>query len=227
MIEKSNNFTTNRKNKMKAYFLALITLFISTWAMAQQLASDPQSDALAHKKKHRHEKPTKPPGCYIETSTGINNPSGVLGLDFNICLAKHVTLDAGIGTSTWGNKLFVGSKYYLKSPHRGFAFGGGLTFNSGQENRDARAQTINGKVPVVITFKAQPNVFVAAYHYWTLGRKYNRFFTELGWSVPLHSPQIHEVSGPPLTQDGRNRMDLRAPGGLMIGFGFSFALYSI
>ncbi len=208
---------------MKTSFVTLIALLLFTGTYAQ-LATDPPAEKQKGK-KHKREKPAKPPVFYIETSTGVNNPSGLLGLDFNVCLASCVTLDAGIGTSTWGNKLFLGSKYYLKSPQRGFAFGGGFTFNSGQENRQVNTETVNGKAPVSVSFKSQPNAFLAAYHYWTLGRRYNRFYTMLGWSVPMHSPHIAQVSGPAITQSGRDHLERRAPGGLIVGFGFSFSLH--
>ncbi len=167
----------------------------------------------------------KAPVCFIGFGSGINNSAGILGLEFNLSLAKHVTLDAGVGPSTWGNKLFIGSKYYLRSPQRGFAFGGGFTFNSGQENRTAKLETINGPQRVTLTLKPQLNAFAAAYKYWRLGKRNNRFYTGLGWSAPVMHHHIKEVYGSPLSQKGRDRENKRSPGGLMLCFGFSFALY--
>jgi hypothetical protein len=166
----------------------------------------------------------KSPASYIGFSSGINNSAGLIGLDFNAPLAKNVTLDAGIGPSTWGNKLFVGSKYYLKSRQRGFAFGGGVTFSSGQENRTARLETISGRERVTLTLKPQMNIFAGAYHYWTLGNKNNRFFTGVGWSVPVTHCRFTQVYGTPLSERGKTMEKRRAPGGLMLSLGFSFAI---
>ncbi len=167
----------------------------------------------------------KSPICYIGFGSGINNSAGILGLEFNLSLAKHVTLDAGVGPSTWGNKLFIGSKYYLRSPQRGYAFGGGFSFSSGQENRTAKLETINGPQRVTLTLKPQLNAFAAAYKYWRLGKRNNRVYTGLGWSAPVMHHHIKEVYGSPLSQRGRDRENRRSPGGLMLCFGFSFALY--
>ena len=206
-------------------FLLFVILILSYHCHAQSAdVSSRDKESWKHK---RSEKSAIPPVCYIGFSTGMNNPSGFLGLDFNIKLGKYVTLDAGAGPSTWGNKLCVGGKYYLKPAHRGFAFGGGLTFSSGQENAKPTVQTIYGKEKVTLSFKPQANIFVAAYYYWTIGRKYNRFYVEAGRSVPLHSPHYHEVYGPPLTDDARTFIKRLSPGGYMLGAGFSFALHRI
>ena len=194
-----------------------------------QSALTPPFEGTDKKHKRSHEKPAKPPICYLGISSGINNPPGVFGIDFNICIAKYVTLDGGAGTSTWGNKLYVGSKYYLKPTQRGWAFGGGLTFNSGQVNRKFNIETINGRQQVTLDLKPQTNAFIAAYHYWTLGHKYNRFYVDFGKSVTLSSHHFKEVYGPPLTSRSNDRIDALSPGGflggLMAGFGFSFSLY--
>ncbi len=209
---------------MNARFLLVILLIMVIDSHGQSVTATVQEEG--QKQEHVAKKRGKPPVCYIGTSTGMNNPTGVLGLDFNIRLADKVTLDAGAGVSTWGNKLFVGSKYYLKPFQRGFAFGGGLTFNSGQDNRTARLETVNGRQRVTLMLKPQANIYVAAYRYWNLGRRYNRFFVDLGWSVPLLTHRYEELHGsPPLTAKGRQREEMRAPGGLMFGAGFSFALH--
>ena len=170
---------------------------------------------------------TQKPVCYIGFGGGLNNPCGIFGFDFNIALAPHVTLDAGAGTSTWGNKLYVGSKYYLDEPQRGWAFGGGLTFNSGIENMKLKdMETVNGKREVILNLKPQTNIYVAASKYWKLGRRNNRFFLTMGYSVPMKTVKYQQTFGPELTDTGERVIKTLAPGGLMFGWGFSFALYN-
>lgn len=166
------------------------------------------------------------PVCYIGFSLGVNNPSGIVGFDFNIPLAPHVTLDAGAGPSTWGNKLYIGSKYYLRPVQRGWAFGGGITFNSGNENLKTRINTINGRSEVTLALKPQTNIYISAYHYWTIGRRHNRFFLELGRSVHITQVKYTNLRGPELTSDSDRVLKRLAPGGTMIGAGFSFGLYN-
>ena len=153
-----------------------------------------------------------------------------MGFEFNIKLGKFITFDAGAGPSTWGNKLFIGSKYYLKENHRGWALDGGFTFNSGEDNRKIMVKTPYGDLQnATFSCKPQENAYVAVYHYWTLGRKYNRFFVDMGKSVALHQPHFREVAGPPIDDNSRQKVKDLSPGGFLGGFmagvGFSFGLY--
>ena len=212
---------------MKKYFLFFIAFLICSgaWAGAADTTISRET-----KKMMRHTKPVKPPVCYLGLSTGISNAPGIFGLDFNICIGKYITLDAGAGPSTWGNKLYLGAKYYLKQPNRGWAVGGGVTYNSGEENVKLNLSTITGtREKVALTLKPQDDAFLAIYHYWTLGRKYNRFFIDLGKSILLHQPKYHEIYGDPLTEQANDAVKRLAPGGFLGGFmfgtGFSFGLY--
>ena len=211
---------------MKRYFLVLIALIISVGTYATKADT-----TLPEIRTTKHAKPSRPPACYLGLSTGINNAPGYFGLDFNIVLSKFVTLDAGVGPCTWGNKLYVGSKYYLKENHRGWALGGGFTYSSGVENIKLRLNTIYGdRQKVSLALKPEDNLFVAISRYWNLGRKYNRFYVTLGKSVPLQPPHFHEFQGqPPITDQARQNVKRLAPGnfinGIIVGVGFSFGLY--
>lgn len=207
---------------MKKYLITLAILLVTCTTYAS-------TDTTAV--KMRHGKPTKPPVCYLDLSTGINNPSGFFGLDFNICLNSYITLDAGVGPGTWGNKLFVGAKYYLKTAARNWAVGGGFSYSSGEENVNLNLNTVTGnKEKISLSLKPQDDAFLAIYHYWTLGKKYNRFYVDLGKAVDLHAPRFHEDPNyPPLTSDAVQKVKQMAPGyfigGIMAGVGFSFGLY--
>lgn len=203
---------------MKGVLSALLVLCVTYNAVALPIA-----DSTAIKQGGHH---FSAPVCYIGFGLGTNNPSGIIGFDFSVVLDPQVTLDGGAGTSTWGNKLYVGAKYYLKTPQRGWGFGGGLTFNSGNENVKMRAHTVNGVREVTLVFKPQTNIYVAATHYWTIGRKYNRFFMELGYSVPVSTPQYDQLYGPALSSRGNRIIKILEPGGIVAALGFSFALYN-
>lgn len=164
------------------------------------------------------------PAIYLGLSAGMNNAPGFVGFDLNIPVSRHVSADAGMGASTWGNKLFFGAKYYLKPHCRGWAFGGGTTFNSGQENRKMKLETVNGRENVTLQLKPQSNAYLAAYHYWTLGRRHNRFYLEAGSSIPLHECHYQVVYGDQLTNRSDDRVKKFCPGGLMAGAGFSFSI---
>jgi hypothetical protein len=210
---------------MKRYFLLLAILSCCLHSIAQQ--SDSTSTRT---KRNKHAKPAKPPVCYIGLSTGLDNPAGVFGLDFNIRVANYITIDAGAGPGTWGNKLYLGGKYYLKEAHRGWALAGGFTFSSGEENVRLHLSTLNnGTERISLSLKPEDNAFIAIYHYWNLGKKYNRFFVDFGKSIALTPPHYHEIGGDPLSDQARNRIRNLSPGGflggIMLGVGVNFGLY--
>ena len=212
------------RSKMRRYTLLLMTLMLCTTAYARK------SDSTTTGNKMLHGKPVKPPACYIDLSTGICNPSGYFGVDFNIRLGKYITLDAGAGQGTWGNKLYFGGKYYLKQYQRGWALSGGITFSSGVETLNRRLPTINHTIErVALALNPENNAYLAVYHYWNLGRRYNRFFVNIGKSVALHPEHFHQKYGSPITEEAKNQVRIFCPGaflgGLMVGTGFSFGLH--
>ncbi len=210
--------------EMRHYLLVLVALVMCSAAYAQQ--ADTAASPVSKKK---HVKPAKPPVCYIGFSSGMNNTTGFLGLDFNIRVNKFVTLDAGAGPSTWGNKLYLGGKYYLQKAHRGWALAGGFSFSSGEENMHVTAATYYGTERVHLALRPQTNAFIGVYRYWTLGKKYNRIFVHAGKSIALHPVRFHETYGDPLTEDAKRQIRNMSPGGflggLTLGGGFSFGLY--
>jgi len=224
----SNTFTAHANyTPMKKYFLLLVVL-TALFSVAHAQQPDTTQAQLAAKTKNS--KPGKRPACYIGLSTGINNPSGYIGLDFNIHIGKYITLDAGAGPGTWGNKLYIGGKYYLKKHQRGWALSGGVTFSSGLETVNLKLPTIyNNTERVALTLKPESNAFIAVYHYWKLGKKNNRFFVDFGKSVALQPERFHQKTGDPITEEARQRVSNLCPGkflgGLMVGTGFSFGLY--
>jgi hypothetical protein len=207
--------------------VTLIVAFLSCGSLLAQGYRDehlpPQNHRASHKRVHNG----PPPFSYIGFSTGFNNPAGAIGFDFSVPIHRYLAIGAGGGFSTWGNKLYFDAKYFLKPHHRGWALGAGFTFNSGDNNfRTRNMETIAGrKEQVTLDLITQQNVFFAIYHYWNLGHRYNRFFVELGWSIPLNENRFNQLSGDPLTSSSANRIDRLAPGGLMAGLGFSFGLH--
>ena len=167
------------------------------------------------------------PAVYITTSTGINNNTGLLGFSFDVPVSSNVVIDGGVGASTWNSKVYAGVKYYLKPHQRGFAFGTGLTYCTGLYDDKHTLQTIYGaNEPIEYNKNPQTNILFAAYRYWTLGRKYNRFYLELGWSVPLTGgDKITQLNGYPITANTRSNLAFWAPGGLILAAGFSFGVH--
>ena len=142
-------------------------------------------------------------------------------------VSKSVSIDAGPGTGTWGYKVYLGAKYYLRPCHRGFAFGAGFTYCPGVHNDQHDLTTIYGiSEPVVYNKNPLTNILFAAYKYWNLGRGYNRIYMELGWSVPLGNyDKVTQVAGDPISSDTRHALNSNAPGGPILAAGFSFGMH--
>ncbi len=75
----------------------------------------------------------------------------------------------------------------------------------------------------------QTNAFMAAYYFWSLGKRHNRFYVDAGYSVPLQTARFKQVfppgqSEPVINSGARDMLRNFSPGGLMIGVGFSFGL---
>ena len=168
------------------------------------------------------------PVFYITTGTGINNNTGLLGVNFDKPVAKSVSVAGGLGISSWGYKFFVGGSYYLKPCHRGWAFGGGLTYNTGiHDYQQNNVETVYGtKETVQLELHPQANVFVAAYHYWSIGKRSNRLFAEIGWSQRVTTGyKFTQTYGSPISKTSADVYNLISPGGPIIGAGFSFGSY--
>ena len=206
--------------------LILVIAILVSW---QPLLAQVHGDSTSEKTNIYRSGPRHgtPPFSYIGFSTGINNPAGYAGFDFDIPISTYVTIGAGGGISTWGNKFHLDGKYFLKPYQRGWAIGGGLTINSGDNNFQTRnLMTVAGeKEMVYLNLHAQRNLFLAIYHYWDMGRRYNRFFMEAGWSVATVDHKFNQTSGDRLTQSSADKIDRLSPGGFIIGCGVSFGLH--
>src|SRR5215475_9756237 len=90
-------------------FVVFFTIYNCIHSNAQQTKQNPKDTS---NKKHRHIL-TQCPKWYIGLSTGFNNESGVLGINFDVPVAKQVSVGAGAGVGTWAGKFYTEGRYYL------------------------------------------------------------------------------------------------------------------
>ena len=205
---------------MKKTALTLL-LALSGFNLFAQMETPEEMSTIKQTKGHG-----QCPVIYVTTSTGINNTTGVVGFSFDVPVAKYVSMDAGVGLSSWGNKLYLGGKYYLRPCHRGLAFSAAITHNTGVKEFQRDMETIKGvNEPVTLHLYAQTNILLAVYRYFNLGCEYNRFFVGAGWSTNISGKKWTETAGLPLSDDSRHSVDMMMPGGPMVTIGFSFGLY--
>lgn len=161
---------------------------------------------------------------YIGISSGINNQSGFLGVNFDVPVTGHFSLGTGLGLSTWGFKSYGEGRFYFKDCNRGWAIGAGVTYNTGLDNVISDIPTTIGTTNVSMNLNPTANAILSAYHFFNLGRGNHRFYLQLGWSQRITDNPYVITSAHALTSDGTAAMDLLTPGGLILGFGFSFGL---
>lgn len=183
-------------------------------------------NAHGQTKADASEKPGKCQKAYFDLSTGINNNGGLLSIGGDIHVKEDFSLHAGAGRSLfWGYKFYFGGKYYLNPCHRGWAFGAGLTFSSGKADYETEQFTITSPdllEDVTLELLPQVNLFASAYKYWDMGKRNNRIYLQLGWSVPVTKDKFVQKAGNPLTVESARTMRFLSPGGLIIAVGFCF-----
>ena len=203
---------------MKKLLIAALFAFttISTYA---------QDKEVKDIKTQTGEKRFKCARIYLAISTGINNNTGALGFNIDAPITTNVSVDGGFGRSTWGNKLFIGGKYFLNPCHMGWAFGAGLTYNTGLSNFVTERETIyKTQEKVLLDMKPMMNAYFAAYKYWKLGKGYNRIYLELGYSVAFTNDILEQLDGTPMSSNGIALSKVLAPGGPIIATGIAFGI---
>ncbi len=164
------------------------------------------------------------PKLYMGVGLGMESPQGLVGFNIDVPITSSFSLGTGFGLSSWGSKAYAEARYYFGKCNRGWAIGTGATYNTGLKSFTTVLPTTSGDVNVPLTLNPKTNVFVAAYKFWNLGRSGHRFYLQLGYSFRLDENN-YTVNGPyTLTSDGDQVMKILAPGGLMIGVGFSFGI---
>ncbi len=208
---------------MKRLTFLAISILICTSAFAQQSAGS-SKDKTKHAKAEVKSR-GRCPLVFLNASSGLNNNTGMLGVGVDFAFAPHGSVDLGIGLGTWGEKAYLGAKYYLKHCHTGWAFGGGVTYSTGEKNFVYNLETVYGNTePVNLNLLSQTNIFIAAYKYCSVGKRHNRFYLEMGWSVPVTPVSFEQTTGDPLSDNSVKTVNFISPGGLIIGAGFSFGV---
>ncbi len=202
--------------KVKLVFTIALIVFASR-VTAQEDYVD-----IERKKRLREELPVCPK-IFLGPSVGVNNNGGVFANNLEIGVDSHVSLGAGFGIGLWGFKGYIEGKYYFKECYKGWAIGLAVTRAGGLG--EFVYQDSSGTFPqtVIMRMLPQTNIALQGYRYFKMGRRH-RFHICGGYSFETTTRKF-QVIGPnqPSYTLGRT-MDLIAPGGFIIGCGFSFGL---
>ena len=167
---------------------------------------------------------------YFGLSMGINNPHGVMGINFEMPISQQFTFSPGVGISSWGTKFGGMIKYYTKPCCMGWAYGIGLTYNKGFEslelkNIEVLTPTGNTKTTVKLRLLSQVNVALNAYKYLRI-KTNSRFFVHAGLSFSMNQDKYNILSGHKLSETSIMQIKASSPGGLSLGLGFQFGVKS-
>lgn len=167
---------------------------------------------------------------YFGLSMGINNPHGLMGINFEMPISQHYTFSPGIGISTWGSKFGGMIKYYTKPCCMGWAYGIGVTYSKGIEsfefkNMEVLTPTGTIKTTIKLRMLSQANIALNAYKYFRI-KTNGRFFIHAGLSFGMNQHKFNVISGHKLSETSNLQIKSLAPGGLSLGLGFQLGTKS-
>jgi hypothetical protein len=189
--------------------------------------------ALAQGKVQQLRSDTKPKSCpivYLGINGGINNHNGLIGISIEKTVGAQFSVGTGIGSSSWGYKAFAEGRFYFNNNcHRKLALGIGFTRNLATNNFETNMGTNYGKQDIVLDLKPATNAFVSLYHFWTIGRRQNKFYTQIGYSIKIEpgtysidSKTTNSFPAIALTAESHNVLHAIMPGGVLLGVGWYF-----
>jgi hypothetical protein len=166
------------------------------------------------------------PKFYLGLAVGLNNYTGIFGVGAEIRTVDPLLVRVGAGIGSWGTKLTVGLVYELHHTS-GWAFGISYSSCSGLSNFKTNLQVDSAGNATTKNVTLDLNTtgvlnFTATYN-WVFHRR-NKFFIELGYSVPLQQNPYSVTDGSILTSQSEQVMSLLAPHGVIIGIGVLFGL---
>lgn len=172
----------------------------------------------------------KSPQFYLGAGTGINNNCGLIGIKLGLRLNDRFLLDVGAGNGTWGNKIGLGlvlnavnatawcpslsisrATGYLSTPEVLDVSKNGIV----EKNKEVNIQ-INPATMFNLSLQRQ----------WVRPISKNRIVLEVGYSILVAGGEFGLLDEPgyELEKNSKSKLNLRIPGGLMIGFSYNWAL---
>ena len=167
---------------------------------------------------------------YLSLSTGIDNPTGYLGLSFGADVGMQTRVFLGLGLSSWGIK-YGAEVAYQPNPAKNLTIYGSLSSTSGIDDvaldleswditrpgQNAETHSVNmglNAIPVLGLMIGSQRV----------SPKGNIFYYRFGYAMRLKYENLYTVNDPQyrLTDKGTAFMRMMAPGGLVASVAYAF-----
>jgi hypothetical protein len=203
--------------KMKYTLLALMLVLFTTITTAQDKV----------KKSKRVQ--TENGKVFVNLATGINNPTGPLGVGIDAAIAKNIMIGAGIGTSTWGTKISAKGVFFLKENFHGGAFAISINHSSGFAYSKMKYEPKNSNTTYLLDTEGSrlTSVNLMYANYRNIGKK-SKFYFQTGFAAKLNTPTVTiYYAGTTNTFNDKlytQSLKLLAPGGLIANIGFLIAI---
>lgn len=205
-----------RLHKVKLLFIIILSVFANR-SIGQEDYFDNEK-----KKKLKEELPVCPK-VFLGPSFGINNNGGLFANNIEIGVDQHLSIGGGFGLGLWGLKGYVEGKYYFKECYKGWAVGLAVTRAGGLG--EVIYEDSLGTFPqsVIMRTLPQTNIALQGYRYFKLGRRH-RFHICGGYSFETTARKFQVVGSNNPSYTLARTIEFMAPGGFIIGCGFSFGL---
>lgn len=164
---------------------------------------------------------------HIGGGLGVNNPSGAIGFVMDVKVAPKLLAEIDLGLG-WGTKVSVNAiyEYEHKSgwfPLIGFSHASGKDSVLLKDTEVLQAGVVSKK-DVSVSYKPVDLINLGIRRQW-LTAKDTRMFINLGYSIPLTSnPFTVRTPNTLLNEEEAIGLKIASPGGLIVGFGVTFAL---
>ena len=206
---------------MKVFIILLLTIisFFRINAQSFHSAQDFKKETVTRLAIYN------PKNVYLGVETGVNSYTGILGLSAFIRANKTLFIKAGIGEGSWGYKTSVGLKLDNDSTGN-WSYGIGYSLCSGANNVkiNMSAQNVGTKDVSIDLYKASCIQFTITRN-WKVGcNRTNIIYLDLGYSFALEKKRWKVTDGSNLTDESISLITFLQPGGLILGFGFTFGL---
>lgn len=213
---------------MKSFAIAMLLFLFALQSQGQYepvsrpIMKDPEDGRPLHR-------------YYVGFGSGLSGKYGIFGLNFGTRLNPNTLAEINLGVGFWGLKSGFSVSTFV-GPKNSWCPSLGITHNyGGIGNKNIANVTMGGKdfdVETLLDFKPI-NVLHASIIRQFLTPKGNRFFIELGLSIPLNETEvvfaqntveyagnIINTSDLRFSRSQRNMYQILSPGGLNISFGY-------
>jgi hypothetical protein len=162
------------------------------------------------------------PRVFLGFSTGINNYSGLVGIDVEPVLTDEISVRLTLGG--WGFKYGGAVNYFFSQVNQGSSLSLGLSFANGIDHFNPELETVDfGNIPVPMRFDRVGTLNFLYNYNIRIGRK-GKFVLGGGYAVPLNSDPYTIKNSVQLTSTSETIMNWMVPGGLMLELRLAFGI---